>query len=294
MKKILICGAGSVGVYVGTMLNSRGHDVKLFGRRKLSRVGDKVLIDNKEFEVPERLFEIPKKEDYDFLFITTKLYDFEYMIKHIKKNKIRSSIVSAIQNGLVDTSKYSSILGKKIIPVVVFSGLNLKENKLDINSTPVGWKTEKTIYGERISRLLLDAGIPCKPSGKFDSLRAEKTIVNCSLNALSAIENKTFKELFERKKTRERIFKIFDECYDILRGEYNLEKKEEMKKNMIKNWSRLNHYSSTCQDIRSGRKTEVKYFNGYIAELGKKNNLLIKSNFDIIKDIKNIEKRKPF
>jgi 2-dehydropantoate 2-reductase len=289
-KKVLICGAGSIGVYLGTKLHSKNHDVKLFGRRKLHGVRDRVIIEGREFQVPERVFEIPKKEKHDFIFITTKLYDFDKMIGIIKRNEIKGQIIAAIQNGLVDTSKHSKILGKRIIPVTVFSGFNLKNNEIHVNATPVGWKTEFSKAGKEVSRLISDAGIKCEPAKNFDSLRAEKTIVNCCLNALSAIENKRFCDLFKTRKTRERIEKLFHECYDILAKEYELESAEKMKKNMIKNWHNLKHYSSTCQDINSGRKNEVKYFNGYIVELGKKHNLPTEHNRQIIIDTREIKR----
>lgn len=290
-KKVLICGAGSIGVYVGVKLHKKKHNVKLFGRRKLSHVGDEVIINNKKFLVPEKIFKMPKNEKHDFVFITTKLYDLDYMVNLIKKNNIQSPMLIGIQNGLVDTKKYSKVLNKRIIPIVVFSGFNLKGNSLRVTPTHVGWKTEYTKQGKLISRFLLDAGIPCTADKNFDSLRAEKTIVNCCLNGLSAIENKPFCDLFENEKSRERIDKLFQECYEILAKEYKLDNKEEIKKRMFKQWSKLKHYSSTCQDIHSGRKHEIKYFNGYIAELGKKHNLPIENNQEILKDIREIVKK---
>jgi len=289
-KKVLICGAGSIGVYLGVKLYSKGHDVKLFGKRKLKGVEECITIKNKKFKVPEKVFRTLKCKDYDFVFITTKLYDFDNMIKIIKKNKIKSQVFAAIQNGLVDTSKHSKVLKKKIASVIVFSGFNLKNNEIFVNPTPVGWKTEYSRDGKKISEFIFKAGIPCQPDKNLDSLRAEKTIVNCCLNALSAIENKTFSDLFKNKKTRERIEKIFGECYHILEKEYKLDEFEDTKKRMFENWEKLNHYSSTHQDVFSGRKNEIKFFNGYIVELGKKYNLPVKNNQDILNDLAEVIK----
>lgn len=290
-KKVLICGAGSIGVYVGVKLHLKNHDVKLFGRKKLRRVGEEIIIDNRKFKVPERVFRIPKNEEHDFIFITTKLYDLDSMINLIKKNKIKGQIFVGIQNGLVNTSKYEKLLKKEIVPVTVFSGFNLKKNEIHINPTRIGWKTEDSRNGKKISCLLLDADIPCHSSKNFDSLRVEKTIVNCCLNALSAIENKSFCDLFKNKKTKERIEKLFGECYNILSKEYKLDNSSKMKKRMFKNWSKLNHYSSTCQDIHSGRKLEVKFFNGLIVNLGKKHNLPVENNKEILMDIREMTKK---
>ena len=290
-KKVLICGAGSIGVYLGIKLHSKKHDVRLFGRRKLKRVGEEVIIENKKFEVPEKFFAIPKNEEYDFVFITPKLYDLDNMIKLIKKNKIKGEMFVSIQNGLVDTSKYAKFLHKSIVPIVVFSGFNLIDGKIVVNPTQIGWVTECSKQGRKVSELLFDAGIPCKANKNFDSLRAEKTIVNCCLNALSAIENKPFYDLFKNRKDKERIEKLFEECYNVLKKDYKLDDAETIKKRMFKNWQKLRHYSSTCQDIRSGRKVEVKFFNGHIVELGKKYNLPVDNNQEILREIREVMKK---
>ena len=290
-KKILICGAGSIGIYLGVNLNSKNHDVKLFGRRKLKEIGEEIFIKDKKFKVPEKIFHLPRNEKFDFIFITTKLYDLEKMVKLIRKNNVKGKLFAGIYNGLVDTSKYSKILNQKIIPITVFSGFGLSGNKLIVNPTPMGWVTENSSDGKKVSRLLLDANVPCKSNKNFDFLRAEKTIVNCCLNALSAIENKPFCDLFKNKKTRERIEKLFEECYNILSKQYKLKRKDKIKKRMFENWKNLKHYSSTCQDIRSGRKNEVKFFNGYIVELGKKYKIPAENNKKIMKEINLLAKK---
>ena len=273
---------------MGVKLHAKNHEVQLYGRRKLKTVNDKIIIEGKEFDIPKKLFKIIPNYDSDFIFITTKLYDLESIIKTIKKNKIKGKIFVGIQNGLVDVSKYSKQLGKKIIPVVVFSGFSLNHDEIHVTPTPIGWVIEDSKNGREISKILLEAGIPCRPSKKFDSLRAEKTIVNCCLNGLSGIENKTFKELFKNKKIKERILKIFNECYTILSSYYSLDSKDKIKERMFLHWNKLDHHSSTCQDILSGRKTEIDFFNGHIVNLGKAKNLPIEENQKIVQEVKEI------
>jgi len=293
-KKVLICGAGAIGVFLGTLLHAFGHDVKLFGRRKLKSVDNNIIIDGKVYAVPEKTFKIPKNEKFDFIFVTTKLYDFNKMLNLIKKHKIKCSAISAIQNGLVDTSKYPKIDGKNILPVTVFSGFNLSEGKLDTSPTKVGWIVQSSPDGKQISSFLFESGIPCKTSEKFDSLRTEKSLVNGCLNGLSAIENKPFSYLLTNKETLERVRRLFEESYNILKTEHELESSNKLWKNMIKNWSKLNHYSSTCQDIKSGRKDEIKFFNGYLVELGKKHKLSTLENQKIMKEIRALRNSKAF
>lgn len=294
-KKVLICGAGSIGIFLGAKLHSYGHEVHLVGRRKLKAVeSDKVLINNKEYDIPKRKYSFPKQDKYDFIFITSKLYDMGKMVNLISKNKIKGKIISSIQNGLIDCLKFKNILNKKIVPICVFGGFRIEKNKIFSNPTEMGWKTELSKEGKEVSRLLSSCGIPSGASEKFDSLRAEKMIVNCCLNALSAIERKPFKTLFVNKNTKNRIDRLFDECYAILKTEFPLDKKETIKKRMHRNWSNLNHHSSTAQDVLSGRKTEVDFFNGYMIRLGKKYHLPAEENEKILKDFKGLSKKQGF
>ena len=273
-------------------MHSKGHRVTLFGRRKLKDIGvGHVVINDKIFEIPEKVFKIPRNKKYDFIFITSKLYDFQDVVKLIKKSKTKSKVIAAVQNGLVDISKESKLLGKRIIPVTVFSGFNIKENIIHVSPTPIGWKTEFSEEGKKIAKLLFNAGIPCTADKRFDSLRAEKTIVNCSLNCLSAIEKKTFKELFEIKRTKKMIGKLFEECYNVLKQEHQLGEKEIIKKRMFNHWRNLNHYSSTCQDLISGRKTEAEFFNGYLINVAKKYGLSTRYNEYILRNMQKAEKK---
>ena len=286
-KRVVICGAGSIGIFLGAKLYFHGHEVDLVGRRKLRTVeSDKILINNKQYNVPKRKFSFPRGKNYDFIFITSKLYDLKKMVNNISKNEIKGKIVSSVQNGLVDCSKFEKVLKKKIVPICVFGGFRVEKNKIFSNPTPVGWKTEFSKKGKEISKLISNCGIHCDATKKFNSLRVEKMITNCCLNTLSAIEKKQFNTLFSEKKTLERIYKIFDECYNILSIKYPLGDKEKMRRNMFNNWHNVKHFSSTYQDLVSGRKTEVDFFNGYIIKSAKQYKMIADENLIILKEFK--------
>lgn len=290
MKKILICGAGSIGIYLGAKLFSKGNYVDLFGRRKLRQAGEKIFIDSKEFKISNRLFKMPKNGKYDFLFLTSKLYDYNKIIKLAKKSRIKAGVIASIQNGLVDSRGYEKKLGKKIVPICVYGGFRIDKNKVMSSPTKIGWLTENSEKGKEISKLVSSSGIKCRTARNFDALRVEKLIVNCCLNALSAIEKKQFNMLFKNKEIRERISRILDECYDILSREYKLDKRETIKKRLVKNWKNVKHYSSTYQDAMSGRKTEINFFNGYVAKLARKHGIDAKENKLILADFSKMKK----
>lgn len=288
-KEILVCGAGAIGIYLGTLLHAKGHNVTLLGRRKLKQIGNIILINNKIYKLPKKVHIIPKNKKYEYIFITTKLYDLKEMIKAIQKNKLTTNNLVSIQNGLVNNHPFEKMLGgQKLIVLSVFEGFRLFENQIIMTPTEMGWKVETTDEGKRISKLLLDAGILCKTEENLDSFRAEKTIVNCCLNALSAIEKEPFDKLFAAKETKKRIDRLFKECYTILKQRYKMEDADIIKNRMYRTWAHMNHYSSTCQDALSGRETEILFLNGFLIELAKKYHLKAPENQQIIKEFNKI------
>ena len=237
-KKVLICGAGSIGIFLGAKVYSKNHEVYLFGRRKLKAAENErneIFINNKKFRMPLQIYEMPRKARYDFIFITSKIYDLDKVIMLISKSKLKGKIFIGIQNGLVDTSRYKKILhNTRITPICIFGGFKIEKNKLKSLHTSIGWITENSKNGKEISKFLLSCGILCVAKKNFNVFRAEKMIVNCTLNGLSAIEKRTFKQLFSKKETAERISGLFDECYNILKREYYLDKQDKMKKRFFK------------------------------------------------------------
>ncbi len=287
MVDILIIGAGSIGVYLGVMLHKKGFNVDLVGRKKLEELNDSVKIKNKNYVLPNKLFELPKRKKYDLIFVVTKLYDYPKVIKKIKENEIKSPILVGIQNGLVDNEKYKKLFkNTEILTISVFGGYRLDGGEIFVNPTKVGWKIDDSKEGKMVCKILSKSKIKCKADSNIKNIRAEKTIVNCCLNALCAIKNKSLKNLFSNKSTKNRVDKLFYETYNILKKEYNLDNPEKLRKNMYKHWSKVDHYSSTHQDCNSGKKTEIDFFNGYVVELGKKYNLPYEENEKIIKELK--------
>ena len=283
--RILIVGAGSIGVYLGTLLSVKGNDVFLLGRSKLKKLHDTILIGNTPYKLPKRIYSFPKKGSYDFVFITSKLYDLQKNLKLLIKKNVKSEYLVSIQNGLVDEDIYKPYLGNsKFTTISIFEGFRLVENQLIVSHSKTGWKTEDSNIGKKVSLLLLESGIKCSVDSNLDSAKAEKMIMNCCVNLLSAIEKKTFYELVRNTKTKNKIEGLFDETYLVLSKIVKMRSRKDLKKLFYETVSPMRHYSSTYQDAISGRKTEIDFLNGYIVKLGKKYNLSVAENKKLISE----------
>lgn len=292
MNKILIVGAGSVGTYLGTLLSASGNEVTLLGGEKIKKLHETILINDFPYNLPKRIYVMPQDEVFDYVFVTSKLYHLERNLKSIIKNKIKSHYLTIIQNGLVDDDLYKPYLkGMKFTSISVFEGYRLIENQLITSPSKIGWKTDTSEAGKKVSELLQSAGIRCFTDKDLDISKAEKTLFNCSVNLLSAIEKKTLYEIYNNPKTRITLNLLLDECYAVLSNIFKLRDREELRREFYEIFSPMRHYSSTYQDAISERKTEVDFLNSYIVKLGKKYNVSTPVNEELVKKFKAMYKR---
>ncbi len=282
---ILIVGAGSIGVYLGTLLEANKHEVLLLGRKKLKKLHDTILIGDMPYQLPKRIYKFPKDQSFDFIFITSKLYDLQDNLKLISKNNLKTKYLVSIQNGIVEEELYKPFISNiKFTSISVFEGFRILENQLTASHSKMGWKTDNSEAGQIVSKLLFSSKINCTTEEDLDSIKAEKTIMNCSVNLLSAIEKKTFYELCSNELTLKRVESLFEESYFVLSKLYKLKPKDKLKKEFYEVVSQMRHYSSTYQDAVANRKSEGEFLNGLIVKLGKKTNLPVIENKKILEE----------
>jgi len=277
MSNVLIIGAGSIGVFLGTKLYSSGQNVFLYGRRKLEEIEDVVLIDGKTYKSPPKI-KLKKGMQFDYIFVTTKLYDTLKAVNEIIKNKIKYKMLCIIQNGLVDDNFYQNI-GKNYARLAIFQGYNLNDNKIITSKSKMGWMIENNKNAKEIYDLIKKSGIEITKSDEVDKFRAEKMLINCSVNALSAIYNVPVGKILIDLQLREKCENLFDETYEVLNKEFDIGDKEDLRKRFYEVINSVaHHYSSTHQDLFSKRKTEIEFLNGYIIRLGKRLNISTPEN----------------
>lgn len=291
MKKILIYGAGSIGIYLGTKLFAQGHDVTLCGRNKLKLIKNKILINEIEFKVPNKIFNLDKDIVYDQIYITCKLYDSEKILNDLKNLNYSPKLIF-IQNGIF-SDFISEEFKSNIVSISVFEGvdLNLKTNSIIIKESKLGWQISNLKPNLEIFNLLKNAKININlAENDLNSLKIEKLILNCGINGLSVIEEKNIGDLISDKKIKNKIILLMKEAYSVLKNEYKLKPFEIVKENILKTLKSVpEHYTSTYRDYFSGKKTEVPFLNGFIVELGKKYNINTENNLKLCNYFKELE-----
>lgn len=288
-EKILVVG-GAVGTYLGARLHAAGTQVDLFGRRKIAHLGDRISIQEKEYAMPPRLTSLPEDASYDLVVLGTKLHHLPEILELMQRVRLHARLLVSIQNGLVDNTQFTTLLGEqKLLIASVFDGFRIAGNQLLTTNTGRGWKVEDSQEGAEVARILSVARIRCMTEANLDKARAEKSIVNCCLNGLSAIYNKTFMELFADSDLSARIERLFDECYAILATTFALDDRGLLKERLFQDWRYADHYSSTCQDFLEEKTTEIDFLNGYMVRLGRSHGLSTTENEKVLTELHDLE-----
>ncbi len=244
---ILVFGAGSIGTFLGTKLYAAGYDVVLYGGRKLQSLTEQIFINGEAYKLPPRIYQLLANNHYDYIFVTTKMYDTPKAVEEIIKLKLQSKIFVFVQNGIVEQNFYGELKEHPVlVSISAFGGYNFTGNQIIVRETKTGLKVENTLAGKQVCKLLTSARMDCSPSPDIQQIRARKLLFNCATNALSAIE-----------------------AWAVLKDEYNLPTVTSLTEEIYRTISQVReHYSSMYQDIISGRKTEIEFLNGLIIKLG--------------------------
>jgi 2-dehydropantoate 2-reductase len=292
MFKILVFGAGSVGLYLGTKLFAIGHEVTLYGRRKLRDVALTILINDKPYPVPPKIKHLVPAA-YNLILVTTKLHDIPQAIKTIEQCQFNPQIIAFIQNGLIEKRFYGNLSHHPgFITLSLFNGYNLQTHSLSVVESNLGIQVDDSPVGQKLCDLFQSAGIHCQVSQDIDSMRAKKLILNAALNPLSALEQKTVGEVVEDETLQPLIDSIIQEGWAVLHSAYPLPDVTTLIADIYRTARQVpHHYSSTYQDLMSGRPTEINFLNGLIVQLGNRQGIATPYNQQVCQRILALEKQ---
>ncbi|MGB9714077.1 MAG: ketopantoate reductase family protein [Candidatus Bathyarchaeales archaeon] len=292
-NKIIVLGAGAIGSVFGALL-SKKNDVTLIGRKDhidavnsngLSVSGDVNEVFNLKAETEIR--EIPQGA---LIVLTTKAHETADAVKDIRGLLKKDTIILIMQNGLGNEEVVKKMVdgkAKVLRGVTMMAAEFLEPGKVRF------WNSETVIehgeVAESIAKVFNECGLKTRLSEDIAREIWCKLITNCVINPLTAIFSvKNYEIASETLKTiRHGIVK---ECVQVAKAEginlpNNLE--EEIDKKIVK----YTNFSSMCQDILKGEKTEIDFLNGKIVELGKKHGIPTPVNETIVGFIKFMEEK---
>jgi len=272
--KIAVMGAGAVGCFYGGMLARGGHDVTLIGRP--AHVEAIAKRGGLRFE--SAIFDgvIPISADTkpsavagaDVVLFCVKSADTEEAGNEIAPHLKSDAAVISLQNGVDNAERLSAVLGRTVIPAVVYVAAGMAgpghiahhgRGDLIIGPSP---------RSDDIARAFAEAAIPTVVSGEVLARLWDKLIINCVYNALSAIAQLPYGRLFEVEGTKDVMDSVIIECIAVA-SELGIAVAPDIREKAFALVKVMpDQYSSTAQDLARGRPSEIDFLNGHVVRKG--------------------------
>ncbi|MBM7579547.1 2-dehydropantoate 2-reductase [Jeotgalibacillus terrae] len=150
---ILIAGAGGIGGYFGGRLMEKGQKVTFLVREnrkeQLQKTGLVIKSHHGDFTgKPQLITKDDHGQTYDVIFITTKAYHLDQVVKDIKPFVNESTLILPLLNGIAHLDPLVDAFGDRVIGGLCFIETTLDEEGHIVQSSPV----HDLVYGERDGR----------------------------------------------------------------------------------------------------------------------------------------------
>jgi len=292
-QKIFVLGAGAIGSSYGALL-SRKNDVTLIGRKNhveaINTKGLEISGDIKERFFVKAQTNFKKIPSDALILLTTKAHDSAKALTGIRKLLKNNNVILILQNGLGNKELAKEIVGDKIkvLRGLVTIGAEFSEpGKITLwNGETV---LEQTETSKKVAKLFNESGLKTRVSNEFERELWDKLVVNCVINPLTAILRVRDNEIAVNALKEVR-HGIIDECVRVGMAE-GIVFQQDLKESIDRKILRYTNFSSMCQDLMKGKKTEIDFLNGKIVELGRKHHILTPISETLVSLIKSLEAR---
>ena len=301
MIKILVLGAGAVGLGLSSFLLQSGcsvtivckkETVSLLRSKGLNRIG----IFGELYSPPEAFYAFSNlndisPENYDFILVCVKSFDSESVSRQLEKLvKFDSPNIVLCQNGWGNAEKFLNYFSKmKVFNARVITGFirpepNIVEVTVHAQPVHLGSLFINDLKDlSFLSQAIANGGLPCKVTKEIAKDLWAKMLYNCPLNALGAILDVSYGSLGENARSRKIMDGIIEEVFVVMQAldyqthwQNTQEYLEEFYGKLLP--STYEHESSMLQDMRNGKKTEIESINGIILAEGMKRNIEVPFN----------------
>lgn len=312
--RVLIIGAGAIGIALGTFLKSRNIEVDFIARgatydaikqEGIARTGLFGEYSCKAGEVGVyQAYEELQPDRYEYVIITTKtmanasvseaLWNARACIKPDGKLII-------MQNGWGNDVPYLKYFSKEqVYNARVITGFQRSKpniSEITVHTAPIllgSLQGCESTCMEPLAQALNQAGMPTQVTEELEKYLWAKMLYNTTLNPLGAILRVNYGALMESEASRAIMNQLIEETYAVMGAAgytTNWEDAEAYKKVFYEKLipDTYHHRASTLQDIEKKQKTEIDTLNGCIVELAEKYGVSVPGHQMIVRLIHSIE-----
>lgn len=184
------------------------------------------------------------------------------------------TIVLSLQNGVDNVEQIQDAANIAAVRAVVYVAASVPESghikHVGRGDLVIGPENEQTRILETVFKR---TGVPCRVSDNIEGELWTKFIVNCALNAISALSRATYGRIAEDADACELVRAVIEEVFAVARAREvvlpGLENADMAMASVIKLTTQMTGaLSSTAQDLDRGKPTEIYSLNGFIARQG--------------------------
>jgi len=302
--KVFIYGAGAVGLGLGSCLLKAGADVDLVGKedtvsslreyglRRTGIFGD-FLTNSSEFRSHTTLASLSQRR-YDYILICTKSFDSYAAAKDLAEHKNligNETKIVLCQNGWGNAETFTAFFEREqVYNARIITGFQ-RPNKHTVAITVHADAIRiGSLYGEDSSSMqslcesITKGGIPCEVTAEIEKYLWAKMLYNCALNPLGALLGVPYGTLAEYEYTHNIMDHIVQEVFCVMTATGYRTHFQTAEAFLGVFYSKLvpdtaEHRSSTLQDIKAGKRTEIDALNGAVIELSKKLGIDVPYNY---------------
>ena len=286
---VAVMGAGALGCYFGAVLAHAGVAVTLIGRPAHVAA---IRRDGLRFESrgSEERIAIGAREDAAgvagarLVLFCVKSSDTDAAAAAMAPHLAPDAVVLSLQNGVNNVERIraqmkNKQLNNEVFPALVYAaaqmtgpgavrhtgGGSLIVGRLNEFARPDG--ADARLLAD-IAAFLVAAGIPVTISDHVEAELWTKLVMNCAYNAISALTNSPYGKMVEVPEIREVMREAVHEVVAVAAA-----KSIALPATIVEAAIKLadgmpTTISSTAQDMRLGKRTEIDHLNGYVVRQG--------------------------
>lgn len=289
-------GAGAVGCYYGGMLARAGHEVTLIGRiehvEAVRRGGLRLETQAFDERVPAQAStEAAAVAGAELVLFCVKSPHTESAGVSLKPHLSADAAVVSLQNGVDNAERLSAVLGREVIPSVVYVATEMAAPGHVRHHGRGELVIGRAAASPRVTAVLRPAGVPVEISDNVAGALWAKLVINCAYNALSAITQLPYGELVAAGHVARVMRDVVDECLAVA-GASGVSIPGDTHTAVRRVGETMaGQRSSTAQDLARGKPTEIDHLNGLVVKKGEALGVPTPANRVLLALVKALESR---
>ena len=295
--KVAVMGAGAIGCFYGGLLARAGAAVTLVGRAQhVDAVRERGLL----VEMGGETHVVPVGATTsangvagaELVLFCVKSGDTEVVGAEMAPHLAHDATILSFQNGVDNAARLGAVLGRPVVPVAVYVATDMAgpghvrhHGRGDLLIGP-------SARGAEILALFAAAGISARVSEDAIGALWGKLVVNCAYNALSALTRMPYGRMIRQEGVEAVMRDVVAECRAVAAASGVVLAPDILDAVLGLAAMMPDQFSSTAQDLRRGKQTEIDHLNGFVVRKGAELGVPTPANRVLLTLVKAAEKAK--